>query len=652
MHDFSKIVNTDIRPQDDLYHHVNDKWLQENDIPNEEARWSNFNELLEATRGRLHSIIENLLVRDDIERGSIEQKVRDFYVSGSADARKVEEAGIDKILELFADIDKVTDKKGLAKMIGKLHLMGAYPFWCVYVDQDETDSSQYLLRLHQAGLSLPERGYYDQRKKKMKNFRDELQQHIPRMFSEIGYTRHSSDDVGQEIYAFENTLAKNSRNSTELRDVEANYNKMAPADLRKSVPRIDWEGYFASLGVNPPESLSVDQPEFFKSLDKIITDTDLSFMRQYMKWHLLRKQAFHMGERIARANFDFYGTTLSGVPSMKPLWKRMITVIDSSIGEALGRLYVDEYFPPEAKQRMEVLAGDLKKAFADRVKKLDWMEPDTKEHALEKLGNMTIKTGYPEKMLTYDDLEITPDSYIENCVNTRVYESRRQLNKLGQPVDREEWNMTPATVNAEFDPNLNKLTFPAGILQPPFFDFEADDAVNYGGIGIVIGHELTHGFDDKGSLFDANGNVRNWRSENDKMAFDERAQVVVEQADQYEVLDNHYLNGKLTLGENIADIGGAEIAYQALGYALERNGNPGKIEGFEPQERYFLNFARVWRNKMRDEMTLQFLMTNPHSPGEFRANNTVRNMDAFYETFAVNKNDEMYLEPEKRVNIW
>lgn len=651
MKNLAHIINTDIRPQDDLYRHVNDTWLRENTIPEEESRWSNFNELLEITRARLYSIIESLVERDDIEHGSVEQKVRDFYLSGSSDTQKIETAGVEKVLELFQVIDKSTDKESFANLMGRLHLMDINPLWAVGVDQDEVDSSQYLLRLHQSGLSLPARSYYDQRKKDMKYFRARLEEHIPRMFHAIGYG-DSDADVGRSIYAFENKLAKRLRSTTELRDVEANYNKMSFSALETMTPAIDWANYFRALGIDPPASLSVDQPEVFRALNTFITETDAATLRQYLKWHVLRKLSPYMGERVAQANFEFYGTVLNGTPKIKPLWKRLLSAIDTSIGEAIGKLYIEVYFPPEAKQRMNVLVEDLKTAFADRIKNLVWMDPQTKSYALEKLDNTAVKIGYPEKMRTYEELDITPDSFIDNCINARIYESKRHLSKLGQPVDREEWSMTPATVNACFDPNLNKITFPAGILQPPFFDFEADDALNYGGIGAVIGHELTHGFDDMGSLFDADGNLRNWRSEKDKQAFDDRAQVLIEQADQYQVLDGYCLNGKLTLGENIADIGGANIAYQALGYGLERNGRPGKIDGFEPEERFFLNFARVWRNKIRDELALQFLLSDPHSPGEFRANNTVRNMDAFYTVFGVEQEDKQYLEPDKRVNIW
>ncbi len=651
MTDFQNIVDEDIRPQDDLFHHVNNKWKQENSIPEDEEEWGNLDILKEETWNSLYTIIEQLLPRDDIPDSDIEQKVRDFYVSGTQSDQYIEETGKETLSELFEVIDDCSEKAELSGVIGRLHMRNIYPLWDVYVDQDEKDSSRYLLRFCQGGLSLPDRDYYDLSSDKMQYFKHELEKHIPTMFQAVGHAE-GSESQGKAIYAFESTLARNSKTAAELRDVEANYNKMQLSDLQELAPDIDWNAYFDALGIRPPEYISVDQPEFFKSLNRTINETDLSMLRQYLKWHTLKNVSRYMGQRIYRANFEFFGKTLSGVPEMKPLWKRVIMVVNNHIGEALGKLYIDEHFPPQAKDRMNMMTEDIKAAFAERVQRLDWMEEETKQRALEKLHNIRIEVGYPDDLRQYEELEITPDSYIDNCLNAAIHESKRELSKLGGPVDRGEWSLTPATVNAMFNPNLNKMMFPAAILQPPFFDFNGDDAVNYGGIGVVIGHELTHGFDDQGALFDTNGNLRNWWSKRDKAAFDERTRTAVQQADQYEALEGRYLNGKLTLSENIADIGGAEIAFQALEYALERREHPGKVEGHTPPERFFLNFARIWCSKKREERILRDLLSDSHAPEQFRANNTVRNMDGFYETFEVNEGDELYLKPEDRVRIW
>ncbi len=645
---FSAMIDKRARPEDDLFLHVNNRWIKRTKIPPERAIWGSFYELREANLQKLNRIAEGLQKKKGIKPGSIEQKVRDFYLSGIHKGRN-NKGTIVELNRLFKMVDAASGTKSLSRLIGEMHLRGIDLFWNFYVEPDQKKSSVYALRLTQAGLSLMDRDNYTRRDAKTTKLKQAFQHHAPKMFRLAGV---EDPDAGRNLWALEYQIASNSLTSTELRDVKRLYNKMSFTQLRRHVRSIDWLEYFRGLGIKSPKSVIVNQPDFMKFVGNELAHLDVPALKRYIKWHILLRVAPFLGENIARAHFEFFGTKLYGIPKLEPLWKRVISAVDSSIGEALGKLYVDRYFPPAARKRMEVLIENLRTVFADRIKKLDWMLPATKQVALKKLAKTRVKIGHPEKMENYKKLEVLPDSYLTNVLNARVFNNSEHLHRIGGPIDKDWWWMTPPTVNAYFVPEMNEIVFPAGILQPPFFDFKADDAVNYGGIGEVIGHEFTHGFDDQGSLFDGDGNLKNWRGEKDKKAFDKRAAKMKKQAADFEVLPGMKLNGKLTLGENIADLGGAEIAFEALGKALQRESTTKVIDGFNPEQRFFLNLALVEKKKARKKFIHQLLLWDPHSPGDFRVNNTVRNMESFHQTFNLKPGDKLYLPPQHRVKIW
>lgn len=641
-------ISSEIRPQDDIYHHVNAKWLKNNPIPPTEAMWGTFAQLREDNQKRLRSIVKQLLVKKNLKPGSIEQKVHDFYVSATNNT-KAQQSGLKELAKIFAQVDKATNPKAFAKLIAELHLREVGVFWQPYTDIDEKNSTRHVLRFRQGGLSLPDRDYYLAKNQKMSELKTDLHKHIPKMLKIVHVPAGGS--TAQKIWQLEEGLAKHSMTATERRDIEAQYNKYTPSQLKKMVPAFDWQTYFKELGITPPSFIIIDQPKFMEFVQHQLNQTDLGEFNVYLKWHIIAMSAGKLGQKIAAKNFDFYGKKLYGVQELQPDWKRALAVIDDCIVEALGKLYIDRYFPPSAKKRMEVLVEDVRGAFAERIKRVDWMSPKTKSYALKKLANIKVKVGHAKKLERYGGLKITRDSYLANYFATKTYESKRYLRKLDKPIDPDEWHMTPPTVNAYFSPNRGEIVFPAGILQPPFFDFKADDAVNYGAIGYVIGHELTHGFDDQGSQYDAKGNLKNWWQPKDKKEFNLRAQVMVKQANHFEVLPGKKMNGQLTLGENIADVGGADIAFDALSRALTRD-PIGNLEGYTPFQRFFFSLALVERSNYRPEVALERLIVDPHAVGIFRANNTISNVDGFYEAFGVKPGDKMYLPPSKRVRIW
>ena len=647
---FSEIVQPKIRPQDDFYRHVNSKWLKKTQIPPQESVWGAFWEIEKSNLRKLRTIAEDLLLRKNLKQSSIEQKVRDFYLSGM-NLGLIEERGLKKIKAIFRRIEACKDTKDFSKLLGELHLMGINALWMPYVEPDEKNNKKYSLRFFQAGLSLPDRDYYTLQNSKIKKIRTALESHIPKMFQHIGH-EFLIANIGKQILGFEKKIALSSMTATQLRDIEAQYNKFSYKQLRETFPNINWPAYFVGLSIRPPKYVVINQPKFFRQIDSLFAHGDIALRRSYLKWQLLRLTSGLLGDGIAKANFEFYGRTLLGVKKMQPRWKRTIRAVDNCIGEALGKLYISEYFPPLAKRRMEILVEDLKVVFAQRIKALPWMQPSTKKYALRKLQKTTIKIGYPKKLKTYRGLKVTPESYFDNYIKANIYNSKFHLAKLNKPVDREEWGMTPPTMNAYSNPNLNEIVFPAGILQPPLFDLGADDAINYGGIGYVIGHEMTHGFDDQGGQYDANGNLKSWQSTKDKTAFKKKAQPLVRQADSFEALPGQNLNGRLTLGENIADLGGVEVAFQAFQKAITRSSVHSGEGSYTPEQRFFLNLARVERMKIRKQKLLQMLLTDPHPPHDFRVNNTLRNMDAFYSAFGVGQDDKMYLPPKQRVKIW
>jgi predicted metalloendopeptidase len=501
---------------------------------------------------------------------------------------------------------------------------------------------------------MPDRDYYTKTDDASKKLRDQYVDHVAKMLTLVGEPAATAKEDAQKILALETKLAEASRTRVELRDPQKNYNKMAQSDLQALTPDWSWADYFKEINLTEPGDIDVHQPDFFKAANTTFTSTPIDDWKTYLRWHLINATAPDLSKDFVNEDFNFKETTLRGTKQIKPRWKRVVISTDGAIGEALGKLYVSENFPPEAKARALELINNLKEALADRIKTLEWMDEPTKQAALKKLAAFTVKIGYPDKWRDYSTLRIDRGPFVLNSIRAGNFEAKRELNKIGKPVDRTEWGMTPPTVNAYYNPKMNEIVFPAGILQPPFFYAKADDAINYGGIGAVIGHEMTHGFDDQGRQYDDVGNLRDWWSADSAAKFTERAKAVVTQYSEYEPLPGKHVNGELTQGENIADIGGVKLAYAALQKALDKNpaAREKKIDGFTPEQRFFLSFATIWKSKQRDQDLELRLNTDPHSPARYRVNGPLSDSGDFQKAFNIPDNSPMVRPPEKRVNIW
>jgi predicted metalloendopeptidase len=509
-----------------------------------------------------------------------------------------------------------------------------------------------IAQAYQGGLGMPDRDYYTKEDDGSKKLRDQYVEHVTKMLTLAGEPAAQAAEKAKKVMELETSLAKPARTRVELRDPQKNYNKMKPAELQKLMPDFTWADYFKELNLSAPGDINVGQPDFFKAVGEIFKSASIDDCKTYLRWHLIHNLASTLSSDFVDENFRFFETALRGTKVIKPRWKRVIAKTDEELGESLGKLYVAEHFPPEAKARALEMVNNLKEALADRIKTLEWMDEPTKKEALKKLAAFTVKIGYPDKWRDYSALKVDRTSYAANVLRGDMFETNRQLKKIGKPVDRAEWGMSPPTVNAYYSPNLNEIVFPAGILQPPFFDPKADDAVNYGGMGAVIGHEMTHGFDDQGRQFDATGNLRDWWTPESAKNYTQRSKAVVDQYAAYEALPGLKLNGELTQGENIADIGGVKLAYMALQKALSKKGPQAKIDGFTQEQRFFLGFAQIWRNNQRDEDLKLQVATNPHSPGRFRTIGPLSNLVEFQKAFDIPDGSPMIRSADQRVNIW
>lgn len=644
-------MDMSVRPQDDFFRYANGAWLDSNDIPASKSSWGSFNILAENNRDNLRKIVEAAANDTSAEAGSITKKVGDFYKSGM-DSLKAEELGISPIQEELDMIDGISSTDDLVTIAARLRKQTLGTMYAMYVNQDVKNPEAYILYFRQGGIRLPDRDYYFKEDDKFKSIQDEYKQHIANMLEFTGYDEESAKDAAIRVYELEKVLAASSRQRKDLRDTEKNYHKMTLSEFNEGFSSINWENFLAELGVSGVNEVVVGQPEFLTTLDSAIANIPLEDWKSYMKWNVISESASFLNHDIVKEDFRFYSTVLRGVPEMEPRWKRVLNMVNAMMGEAVGQVYVQEYFPPEAKEVALEMINDIQAAFKERIEQLDWMSPETKEKALAKLDNFKKKIGYPDKWKDYSSVEISEDSYLGNVTNASIFEQQRNFNKIGQPIDRDEWFMTPPTVNAYYNPPMNEIVFPAGILQFPFFDFKADAAINYGGIGAVIGHELTHGFDDQGSKYDATGTLNNWWTDADREKFDAKTKVLVDHYSEFTVLDSMHINGEMTLGENIADLGGLSIAYDALQKYYERNGRPEDIDGFTGEQRFFLSWAQVWRIKFTDDALMQRVMTDYHSPGMFRVNGVVSNMPEFYEAFELKEGDGLYRPEEEMAKIW
>lgn len=634
-----------VRPQDDFYRHVNGTWLRNNPVPADKSNYGAFTKLADDAEQQLRAIIEEAAAKPDKQPGSDEQKVGDFYTAFMNEAR-ADELGIKPLESELARIDAIQDKKALAGVFAQLARIGV-DLIPGYIDTDAKNATQYMVYLFQGGTGLPDRDYYLDKGEKFAQIRRQYEAHIGNMLRLAGIDR--PQDLAKAIVALETQLAEKQWTKVDSRDAEKTYNKYAFEDLPKLMPNFDWPAYIDTTGIRKSPGIVIAQPSFFAAFDAILQKADLATLKAWMKWHLLRAYAPFLSKPFVDENFAFYGRVLNGIVELKPRWKRGVEATEAALGEVLGRIYVARHFPPQAKARMEELVQNLVKAYEASIKDLDWMSEETKQKALVKLSKFTPKIGYPNKWKDYSALTVAADDLVGNVMRSREVEHDRQVAKLGGPIDREEWFMTPQTVNAYYNPGMNEIVFPAAILQPPFFDMNADDAVNYGGIGAVIGHEIGHGFDDQGSKYDGDGNLRSWWTEEDRKRFEARTRALIAQYDAYEALPGHHVNGAFTIGENIGDLGGLSIALKA--YKMAHPDSP-VIDGFTGEQRVFIGWAQIWRRNYKDENLLQRLKSDPHAPSEFRCNGIVRNIPEWYHAFDVKPGDKLYLAPEQRVKIW
>lgn len=643
-------LDTTISPAADFYQFANGGWLKANPIPATESRWGSFNELQENNYKALRAVLEESAADTKAVKGSNRQKVGDFYASGM-DSAAIEKAGITPLKAELDRIKSIKTKEDVVNVVGLYQTYGVSPLFNFYAGQDPKDSKSVVPQLYQGGLGLPDRDYYFDPSPRSENIRKEYLNHISKIFTLLGESQASADAKAKTILSFESDLAKASMTKVQQRDPQAVYHKMNVEEVSKLAPSINWASLIKSLGAEKGTYLIVGQPEFFKQVEKQLSTTKIETLQDYLTWQLVGTFAPKLSSAFVNENFHFYGTVLTGVKQLKPRWKRILQDADNSLGEALGQVYIEKTFSAEAKKRCLEMVNNLQSTFQDRIEKLDWMEAGTKQKAITKLNGFMKKIGYPDKWRDYSKLDIVRDSYVKNIINSNIFSFNRMMSKIGRPVDKTEWLMTPPTVNAYYEPSMNEIVFPAGILQPPFFNPEADDAVNYGGIGAVIGHEITHGFDDQGRQYDAEGNLKNWWASSDSNQFVQKANRVVEQFNRYKVLDSISINGKLTLGENLADLGGLSISYAAF-KKTEEGKSKEKIDGFTPDQRFFLGWAQGWRNNIRDEALAQRIKIDPHSPGKFRTNGPLSNMPEFYAAFDIKPGDAMYQPDSLRAKVW
>lgn len=645
-------MDTDVDPGDDFFRYANGQWLEDFEIPSDESRWGSFDELRERSRERVRTIVEEMAEAEP-EKGTIEQKIGDFYAS-YMDEETVNEQGLDPLRPVLEEIASVSSPGELLRLMGQAQRRGLAGPISGFVGIDRKNPDRYMLNISHSGLGLPDRSYYLDDSERFEKIRQAYRAHIAEMLDMAGMD--DGEAAAERIYALERSIAEKHWPREELRNRDKTYNLYKIENLDEEFPALDWSGFFEAAGVpvSEIEELNVNTPDAINPLAAMLEEQPLETWKAYLTFHAISNHADVLSQDVYDEHFSFFGQTLSGQPEQKARWKRAIEEIGGArggLGEAIGRVYVERHFPPEAKRQMEALVENLRAAFRKRLERIEWMGDETREEAFAKLETFNPKIGYPDEWRDFSGLEIVEGDLMANVRNVREFFYEDQLSRLTEPADRDEWFMSPQTVNAYYNSSWNEIVFPAGILQPPFFDPEADPAVNYGGIGAVIGHEMGHGFDDQGSKSDAEGVQRNWWTEEDRERFEERTEALVEQYDQYEPIEGQTVNGQLTLGENIGDLGGLSIALEAYRISLEGEDAP-VIDGLTGTQRLFFGWAQVWQGKYREEALVRRLKSDPHSPPEFRVNGVVRNMDAWYEAFDVSEDDELYLPPEERVSIW
>lgn len=640
-------MDTTVKPGDNFFLYANGKWMKNVKIPKTETGWGSFYTLYNDNLKNLRDILEKS-AKSNAAKGTAEQKVGDFYASGM-DSLTIEKLGTTPIKPLLSKIDNIKNANELINFIAEGFRNGEGDLLAFGVEPDDKSSQKNALIFYQSGINLPERSYYLDQDEKAKKIREQYLAYISKIFALSGDSLNGVK-YANDILKLETALAQSHFTPVEQRDPQKNYNKFAVSDFQKQLPNLDVKSVLTKLGANV-DTIIVRQPKYYQTLSNLIKTQPIQIWKEKLKFDALNENAYALTQKFRDARFEFFDKTLTGRQLPTERWKSMVNNTDLNLGDLLGQLYTEEYFKPEAKKRMVELVDNLQKVYEERIKKVDWMTAETKKKALEKLNAFMKKIGYTDKWKKYDDVEISKTTFFANLQSAKKHAYKEMMDKLGKPVDKTEWGMTPPTVNAYYNPSFNEIVFPAGILQFPFFAFNADDAINYGAIGAVIGHEMTHGFDDQGRQYDAAGNLKEWWTKEDAAKFKTKADKVAAFYDKFTLLDNQHVNGALTLGENLADIGGLNIAYDAFKLTKQGKGMD-KIDGFTPYQRFFLGFAQVWRMKNRDESMLVRLKTDPHSPEMFRVNGPVYNMEAFYKAFNIPTTAKMYVAPANRLGVW
>lgn len=641
-------IDSSYSPKNDIYRFANGKWLNTQKIPASDGAWGSFNEINERNIANLRALMAEVSKDTKAPFGTNNQKIRDYYLV-AMDSVKADKDGIKPISADLAAIDAIKTKDDLLKTTAVLNKKGVGGMIGFFVYADFKNSTANTCYLAQTGLGLPDKDFYFE--PQYEAVKKEYIDHIGRMFECLGNTPDASKTHAATILKIETELAKNSQNAVEQRDPQKQYNPFTKESLKKITPNVNWEVYFGSIGIATPENVIVSQPKFYEGLNTLINSVSVDEWKTFLKWNLLQASAPYLSSKFVNESFRFNGTVLSGKKEMKPRYKRSQASVDDALGEALGKLYVDKYFDANSKKRVNGMVDNLIAAYRVRIESRDWMSAETKKQAQLKLDKLIKKLGFPDKWIDYTALSIDKESFWKNVSSARKFQYGRMLAKIGKPVDRMEWGMTPPTVNAYYNPSSNEIAFPAGIMQVPFFDVNADDAFNYGVMGSIIGHELTHGFDDQGSQFDSDGNLKMWWTEEDYKNFEAKTNRIVQQFNQYVAIDTLHVNGELTQGENIADLGGLTMAYYAYKKSLNGQKSP-VMAGFTGEQRFFLAWVQGWKTLARDAYLKQMIATNPHSPGNFRAIGPLSNMPEFYEAFGVKEGDKMFIPADKRVSIW
>lgn len=648
-------MDKNVRPNDDFFKFVNGTWLSKTEIPSDKTRWGSFDELRQNTDNDVLTILAEATNNPKYKSDTDQGKAINFYKS-IMDTVARNKNGIKPLQPYLAKIDKIKNTKDLEFLLAEMEPEGGIGFFGAGVGPDSKNSNRNVVNLGLGPVGLPDRDYYISDDKDSKEKREKYVAHVARMFQFLGEKPSQAKANAEKVLALEIALSQPRLDRVERRDRRKTYNPMRVADLQKLTPSINWNNYFSKIGLGGTDSLIVSQPKYMTSLETIFKQNKINDWKAYLRWTLLNNSSSQLTTDIETANWEFYGKALTGAIKQRPRNERALQSVNGSVGEALGKLYVEKKFPAEAKEKAKKMIGYVMRAYENRINNLTWMGADTKKKAIEKLNKLTIKIGYPDKWKDYSKLNLKSPaeggSYFDNAKAIAKWRYDENIADLKKPVDKTRWGMSPQTVNAYFNPSYNEIVFPAAILQPPFYNYQADEAVNFGGIGGVIGHEISHGFDDSGSRYNADGNLVDWWSADDLKQFTALTGALADQYSALQPLDGTFVDGKFTLGENIGDLGGVNAAYDGLQLYLKENGNPGLIDEYTPEQRFFISWATIWRSKLRDEALKNMVKTDPHSPGMYRSYVPLQNIDAFYKAFEIKSGDGMYIAPDKRVYIW